>query len=291
MRMSVTRAILLATAFALAACGGAGRVAFIPPAPPPSLPPPSDPPPPAQTDAIVAAAVESQQFAAVGESSLGLESSGQLQVRYVATSDSYEVKIPEGETWDAISILSKPDPGLVDYGGNTAWLWVRTGAALSRTYQYSALFEWADRISGVVGHEAIGMATPASSMPAIGRATYYGDLLGVSSEQHGDDFSVDGSVTLLFDFAAGSLTGSITPNLHQGFGAITLGFTDTVYSTGSTTFSGKFDTDLPGENSFSGLFTGPNAQELIGNFAFPYRSPNDNLVYYAGGAFVARNRQ
>jgi len=39
-------------------------------------------------------------------------------------------------------------------------------------------------------------------------------------------------------------------------------------------------------NSFSGLFTGPSAQELIGNFAFPYRSPVDGKTYQADGAFI-----
>jgi hypothetical protein len=39
-------------------------------------------------------------------------------------------------------------------------------------------------------------------------------------------------------------------------------------------------------NSFSGLFTGPHAEELIGNFAFPYQSPIDNQTYQADGAFV-----
>jgi hypothetical protein len=65
-------------------------------------------------------------------------------------------------------------------------------------------------------------------------------------------------------------------------------FRETVYSTGSTTFSGKFDTDLPGVNSFSGLFTGPHAEELIGNFAIPYRSPINSQVYQADGAFVGK---
>ena len=66
-------------------------------------------------------------------------------------------------------------------------------------------------------------------------------------------------------------------------------FTNTVYSTGSTTFSGKFDSTLSGANSFSGLFTGPAAQELIGNFTFPYASPADHHDYQAAGAFVAKS--
>ena len=59
-----------------------------------------------------------------------------------------------------------------------------------------------------------------------------------------------------------------------------------MYSTGRTTFSGQFNSNLPGVNSFSGLFTGPHAEEVIGNFAFPYRSPIDNQTYQADGAFV-----
>ena len=35
-------------------------------------------------------------------------------------------------------------------------------------------------------------------------------------------------------------------------------------------------------------FTGPTAQELIGNFAFPYVSPIDSKSYQASGAFVAK---
>jgi hypothetical protein len=47
-----------------------------------------------------------------------------------------------------------------------------------------------------------------------------------------------------------------------------------------------FDTDVAGLNGFSGQFTGPKAEELIGNFAFPYRSPVDGKIYQADGAFV-----
>ena len=51
---------------------------------------------------------------------------------------------------------------------------------------------------------------------------------------------------------------------------------------------GAFATSLSGRNSFSGLFTGPRAEELIGNFAFPYASPKDGATEQAAGAFVGR---
>ena len=209
-----------------------------------------------------------------------LSGGDQLQVRYVQSSNSYEVQVPQSQAWAGISYASTPGTGLVDFGGETALLWIRTLG-----YKYSTLFEW-DAESKIFGHEAIGVATPAGGVPTSGSATFGGDILGVTNEPHGDDYPVEGRITLSFDFGAGSLSGSIAPNLHQGFDMAPLAFHDTVYSTGSTTFSGKFDTSLPGVNSFNGLFTGPNAQELIGNFAFPYRSPTDDMIYQADGAFV-----
>jgi hypothetical protein len=145
---------------------------------------------------------------------------------------------------------------------------------------------WNDGVNS--GLNAVGIATAAGGVPLTGIATYSGQILGQTSEHHsdGNGWPVDGSITLSFDFGAGSLSGSITPNLHQGFDLGTINFRDTVYSTGSTTFSGKFDTNAAGVNSVSGMFTGPNAQELIGNWALPYHSPIDGQDYQAEGAFV-----
>ena len=168
------------------------------------------------------------------------------------------------------------------YTGGGATLWLRPGS-----FQYSRLLEWSG--NGAGGYEAVGLATPAGGVPVTGSATYSGQIVGRTSEYQAalaDDFPVDGSIQLLFDFGLGSLSGSISPNLHQGYTLGSLNFRDTVYSTGSTTFSGKFDTSVAGANSFSGLFTGPAAQELIGNFVFPYKSPIDGKVYQADGVFA-----
>jgi len=281
-----------AAAVALAGCGGGGGyMASIPPPPmtPTPTPTPTPAPSPAPSPAIIPAATTSQQFAAFGatHSSSGdrtprLDASEQLQVRYVQSSNSYEVQLPGSQAWAGISLLtSGPFPNVA---GDTAYLWLREGG-----YQYSRLFQWADKNSTVFGHEAVGMATPASGVPLTGSASYSGQLLGYTSEYQAtlaDDFPVDGSIDLLFNFGVGSLSGSIKPNLHQGYATDPLNFRDTVYSKGSTTFSGRFDTTVPGVNSFSGLFTGPSAQELIGNFAFPYRSPVDGKTYQADGAFI-----
>jgi hypothetical protein len=102
---------------------------------------------------------------------------------------------------------------------------------------------------------------------------------------------ISGSIAMSFNFGNGALTGSISPILNEGFARHSLGtidFRNTEFSAGSATFSGEFDTDVAGMNKFSGLFTGPRAEEVIGNFALPYRSPFDSQTYQAAGAFVAK---
>jgi len=234
----------------------------------------------------------SQQFAVLGaahspsrDTDLRLDDGSQLQVRYVASSNSYEVQVPDSQRWVGISYIPAGPQSLITFGGG-ANLWLRGEAQ-----QYSRLLEWGANDSTIVGHEAIGMATPVGGVPVTGSARYSGEISGQTSEYQAglaDDFGVDGSIRLSFDFGLGSLSGSISPNLHQGYAIDPLTFTDTVYSTGSTTFSGKFDTNVAGVNSFNGLFTGPHAEELIGNFAFPYVSPIDSRTYQADGAFIAK---
>ena len=287
MRNSIIRAIMLAATFALAGCGGGGGtdVASTPPPPPPPPAPPPEPPP------IIPAATTSRQFSAVGAShpiddwgTPQLGAGDQLQVRYVASSNSYEVQLPGGQTWSAIQYTPTGGSPINFIGGGAHLvLW-------SEDYQYSRLFEWsADNFHG---YEAIGIPTAAGNVPRTGSASYSGEIAGFTPESNSSDTQwIVGSVEMTFNFEIGSLSGSISPVLTDGAATYSLGtidFRNTVYSTGSMTFSGEFDTNLAGVNSFSGLFTGPNAQELIGNFALPYKSPIDSQTYQAGGAFVAK---
>ena len=150
MRTSIVRSALLATAFALAGCGGGGgtNVASTPPPPPPPPAPPPEPP------AIVPAATTSQQFAAAGASHPAndwgtpqLGASDQLQVRSVASSNSYEVQLPDSETWSAIQ-YTPIGGGPINFAGGGAHLWL-----WSLDYQYSRLFEWSGEPS-FHGYEA-----------------------------------------------------------------------------------------------------------------------------------------
>lgn len=295
MRKSTFLPILLATALAMSGCdeGGGPGIASIPPPPPPPTPTPAPTPPPP----IIPAATTSQQFAVIGAAHPGginaaplFDTSDQLQVRYVQSSNSYELQLPNSQTWAALTSFS-PEGAIWFPGGFAA----ETGGLSLRKidYQYSNLFRWGDRGPTVFGFEAIGIATPAGGVPVTGSASYAGLLLGSTPEAPPDDtLFVGGSIDLAFNFAEGTLSGSISPTLlrddYKTTNLSPTSFRDTVYSTGSTTFSGKFDTSLPGINSFSGMFTGPNAEELIGNFAFPYQSPIDSKTYQADGAFVGK---
>lgn len=284
--------LISASVLALSGCGGGGGSSGLTSIP---TPPPAPTPTP-QSQGIIPAATTSQEFSAAGASfsregdqTQRLEASEQIQVRYVESTDSYEVQIPHSETWAPISLAPDSFPGFPVYMGETATLWLRSS---SGGYQYSALFEWSDKDGTIIGHEAIGIPTPAAGIPVTGSASYLGLVLGHTSEVQGfADMQFGGSIELSFDFGQGTLSGSISPILYEDFAAFPLGtisFRDTVYSAGSTSFSGMFDTNVPGLNSFSGLFTGPAAQELIGNFALPYQSPIDSQNYQAHGAFVGR---
>lgn len=283
------RSLLLATTFALAGCGGGSDyVASTPPAP--ATPTPTPTPTPSQTYVLVPAATSSQQFAVAGANRLTnsdptprLGAADQLQVRYVASSNSYEVQLPASQTWIGLTGKSEIEATSGQVTVSNQFL----------GYQYSGLIDWfVDGSSR--GVESVGIATPAGSVPTTGSATFNGYGLGSTSENTSSKLVspfVQGPVTLSFDFAQGALSGNFKPFLDPEWHDYELGtftFRDTVYSMGSTTFSGKFDTNLAGVNTFSGLFTGPNGQELIGNFALPYTSPIDGLTYQAGGAFIAK---
>jgi hypothetical protein len=282
------RPVLLATTFALAGCdGGGGGYGVVSTPPPPLTPTPT----PTVAFALIPAATNNQQFAVAGaarltpdDPTLRLATADLLQVRYVASSNSYEVELPNTQTWIALTAKSEAEAD----GG---------GVAIARQYsgfQYSGLINWfKDGTSR--GVEALGIATAAGSVPVTGSATFNANALGSTPETQNLSQLVSpfvyGPMTFNFDFAQGTLSGSfhafLDPEWHD-YDLGTFNFRDTVYSSGSTTFSGRFDTNLTGVNSFSGLFTGPNAQELIGNFALPYKSPVDGQTYQSGGAFVGK---
>lgn len=288
----------------LAACGGGGGRLVSTPTPTP-------------TPASSSSAIEifpnpaTQEFVALGSDGAG----DQLRIRYVASTNQYQVLIP-GSDWDRLvddpSHSPPPgDPNLSFVLGSLASVPNRSNFQLRAhfrspapeiQYQYSNLFTWSVGNvggvsgSGVTGSTAFGIATPAGGVPVTGTATYRGLITGVStiddpieSEMH--KAQIDGSVLLNFDFGAGTLGGEMRPYVNAWAGRTDLApvsFIDTVYSTGSRTYSGRFNSGVAGPNSFSGLFTGPGAQELIGRWSFSFVYPRDGSIQSASGAWIAK---
>jgi hypothetical protein len=131
------------------------------------------------------------------------------------------------------------------------------------------------RTNHIEGDFAYGIPTQAGDVPVIGSASYSAQIRGSIGAKFW--LPVTGTANLSFDFGAGQLSGSMHPGIFDTFDGIiedfgTYAFTQTVFSKGSTTFSGKFA--VPGlpnaDSSFNGNFTGPSAAELMARFQAPY---------------------
>jgi hypothetical protein len=294
----VGRASLCALAIAISACGDGGGtyVAAIPPSP--------VTPPPAQTSNAVAIfpSTVSQEFATVGLGS-------PIRIRYDQAANRYEV-MPGAAGWSALvdDPSSKPLPGNPNVnfdiaGWPNSYFMIRAHYAYPAEYQYrySNLAVWAAADAagqGVGGITAFGMPTPVDGIPRSGSASYSGIIEGGSTVQCTCGWdpgqqamaSVQGTVALNFNFATGSLSGALHPYLYgetlRDLGALPFG--NAVFGVGSQTFSGTFATNLSGPNAFSGQFTGPAAEELIGKWAFPLISPYDGSLQSASGAMIAK---
>lgn len=140
---------------------------------------------------------------------------------------------------------------------------------------------------------AFGSATPPNAGPVAGSATYSALVDGLTIDGAG---YITGSATLQFDFGAGKLTGHFDPNYVSlgGIGdQISLGrydFANTVYSSGSTSFSGQLsNSQLSGKGAFNGQFTGPHAEELMSRWTAPYMNPDSHTLGTMFGVWVGKH--
>jgi hypothetical protein len=236
--------------------------------------------------------------------------SDQPHIRYTA-GGYYEIKMP-GSDWDKLIFYkgSVPDdPADFNYfqpasvAQNLGYL--LTDQARKQGYTYSELAAWGSDAGGRWGWVAFGSPTAPQNVSTTGHADFAGFAIGSTDIMTSDAFyggyvpiGVGGDVQLSFDFAAGSLTGSMSLSLPDGMQPVPLGtyaFKDTVFSVGNPTYSGKFDTNVDGDNFFLGRFTGPNAEETIGAWALPFLFTTggetlqpDNKVHQAFGAWIAK---
>lgn len=270
----------------------------LPPAPAEvDVPPPPPPPPPAPTLSDVFPTTSAQTFASLGTSVKGAvydadivgpvstADADQAHIRYTSNG-TYEIELP-GREWQATLPQS-------DYLG--------ISKSRAQGYSYSELANWGTEYTryGIV---AFGMATPTGQVPQTGSAAYHGIVGGSTDVVNADGWGsyhvpVGGSVDLNFDFAKGSLSGSINLRLEDYDPAPigTFAFKDTVFSAGSTTYSGAFATNVPGQNSFTGQFTGPNGEETIGAWMLPFVFTTgstsitaDGKNHQAFGAWIAKH--
>jgi len=281
----------------LCACGGGGTQ-FVYPSLPPPPPPVEDPGPPALPDAAIGLVggpftTYSASFNSSGDVTSAKDA---VHISYSADDDIYTFSAPgveEGHLigttigsgsysssskWDQIyyttSFVSQGDSAVPQENAYVALDW-GTAPYSASDLTYTSFGSW-NGADGNSGSFVYGIPSTVGDIPVSGTADYSGQIRGTAA----DDGSVYGSIGLEFDFAAGTLSGTMEPyvSIYDGWDTASLGtytFRDTVYSVGGTSFSGAFS--VPGSDapsSFQGNFNGPGAVELMGNFSAPYLSPN-----------------
>ena len=170
----------------------------------------------------------------------------------------------------------------------------------SSAYRYTSFGRWLGSLpmgenDGVF---AYGSPTPGAEVPISGKATYTGEIRGLTNGEPthngaiGPALDVFGQVILAFDFAAGTLTGEMRPQYAPIWDPVSLGtypFRDTVHAVGSPAFSGAFA--VPGStaaSTFSGSLTGPGAAELMATWLAPFRDTGSGGWGTMSGVWIAR---
>lgn len=142
------------------------------------------------------------------------------------------------------------------------------------------------------GTFAVVQPTRAGDVPTVGTARYSGDMFGNLA---GDSAAtwIDGTAIFDFDFARGSLSGEMTVSTRCFMGCLypdaKYTFTNTLFASGSTNFSGSLSTaGAPGNGSFSGIFAGPFANELAAEFEMPFLHPERQVWVTASGVIAGK---
>lgn len=291
--------------------GGGGGMSFIPAPPAAPTPTPTPTPTPAPSGPIAPehlGLVSGQPFAVLAEGdTYTTDATGQnnkplagpsieaVQFSYNAASNSYQISVPG---FQAGTLTNSSYNGTVGQPAGGSYNQVSAGSTTAlqplfvdlpvpgtewSPYTYTSYGSWNGQTttnsSGETvrqeGYFAYGIPTLAGDVPVMGSAAYSAQVLGTIGS--GFWLPVTGTANLSFDFAAGKLSGSMHAGIFDNFDGIVwdfgkYDFTQTVYSTGSATFSGKFVIPaIPNaDSSFSGMFTGPKAAELMARFEAPY---------------------
>jgi hypothetical protein len=230
-----------------------------------------------------------------------LESSG-FAVRFDAATGAYVIDLPaqepgnlaheseDGSFWQAVL----DDQNGIAFDRLSIFKPAPTNPLLALQYTSFGKFYdtagWYDYDVVSAGAFAFGMATPSAAIPTTGSAVFDAIIAG-----HTLDLgrTVGGTASLEFNFGAGTLSGSLSPytftngGIQSSLGTYT--FVNTVYSQGSTTFSGDLQhAGTATLGAFNGLFTGPAAQELMAKWTAPYQNPDSNQWSEMFGILVGK---
>jgi hypothetical protein len=297
----------------LTACGGisgggsSGLVLTAPPAPPPPPPPPPAAPPPPPPPGSANGLTQQQDFAtvAIGDSytigsdggfqgNLVPDLTGTVQIRYLAAEGAYEVQLPglapgrvqttanfAGSSFSSNIVRNGDTPG-TQQASLSLYRPGPQNSELALTYTSFGIWDSDSQSQSgprTGGFFAYGVPTMADDVPTTGTGTYDALVRGITTDSGSP---VVGRAGLVFDFGTGTLNGYMDPVLDVGdwdYSSLVkldrYGFTQTVYSIGSTTFSGKFA--VPGSTAdsfFEGRFTGSQAAELMARWLAPYFNPD-----------------
>jgi hypothetical protein len=142
---------------------------------------------------------------------------------------------------------------------------------------------------GVFG---IAQPTRAGEVPTTGSARYSGDLLGHFAGDAGATWLV-GTAQFDFDFARATLAGELKVNMEcmMGcfYGNVVYTMNDTRFVRGDASFSGNLTTTgAPLAGTFSGVFAGPAAAELMSQFQLPFFHPDYRQWLQAGGVILGK---
>ena len=275
MRTKQFTKLLMASAaiLATAGCGGGGSGVASTPTPPAT---PTPPPTPTPTPTPTATGTPLSAPPAGVTVTTNLASIGALHdVRWDAAAHAYVVSIGDYSG----AVIKAGDAGpfgqagtVVATDGSEAYgLLAWTGFGYTRFGHY-----YPRAGSGQQqGAFAFGVATLPGAVPTTGSASYAAQIDGWAYDSKGVvTWGLSGAASFTFDFAAGTLSGQMKPVLESAWDPPptlpTYNFTGTVFSRGSTTFSGNFDVTGQTLGSFQGQFTGPNAEELMAGFSTPY---------------------
>ena len=311
----------------LAACGGGGGFVSSTPPPPTPTPTPNPTPTPTLANVTIFANPAAGDYATVGASISGpggnldtyssaderfgtVSSADQDQPHIRYASGYYEIEMP-GTAWDPLV----PYQGMVNPPADNNYFqpqsvamnyaYLATTNARENGYSYSELGSWSSDAASRWGWVAFGEPTPSVGVPVTGSASYAGSVAGSADIMSADYLyggydttPIAGTVALNFDFGKGTFDGAMSLSLSDYVTSVDLGtfdFKDTVFSAGSTSYSGKFDTNATGDNFFVGRFTGPSAEETIGAWALPFEFSNgtvilpaDDQTHQAMGAWIAK---